>query len=89
MSMRMSPWEPEHKLFIDSELAKMDFLDPEQAKSIRKEYDERLKAYNLAHKEQTVEEVVAQVTKDGEVTMEDLENIAEAKEKSKKKKKTL
>ncbi len=39
---RLSPMEPEHKLFIDAEIAKLEILDPVNAESFKKFYDGKM-----------------------------------------------
>lgn len=62
--IRMHPWIPEHKLFIDAQLAMMDVMEPERAESIRKQYEDKMKAYlseQITQKEAEKEELVAQI----------------------------
>ena len=43
--LRMHPWVPEHKSFIDAELAKLSVADPKKHEFLKDAYDEKMKAY--------------------------------------------
>lgn len=47
----MQPWHPDNKLFIIGELAKMDVVDPGQAKELRAHYDKKMAKYTGEHPE--------------------------------------
>lgn len=76
--VRFHPWDPTQKKFIDGELAKMDITNPEEAKDLRVAYERKMAEYE--QKQESVQNIVEEVTKDGEVTMEDLAAIIAAKE---------
>lgn len=78
--MRMFPWMPEHKAFIDAEIAKLSVLDPKEAEFMRKQYDEKMAKHEEA--EAASQKKVEEALSDGDVSLEDLRLIlAERKKK--------
>lgn len=89
--LRMHPWIPEHKHFIDAELAKMEYTDKSEADQLRIDYDKKMKAYlDSQKKEEKLEEEVKDITSGNkkELTIADLEKVLEVKEKKAKKSKS-
>ena len=75
----MHPWIPEHKVFIDSEIAKLAFTDKKEAEYLREVYDKKMAKYQEGLKQE--ESKVEEALKDGDISMEDLRKIIEEKEK--------
>lgn len=75
----MHPWIPEHKVFIDSEIAKLAFTDKKEAEYLRQVYDNKMAKYQEALKQE--EKKVEEALNDGDISMEDLRKIVADKEK--------
>jgi len=77
--IRMHPWIPEHKVFIDSEIAKLAVTDKKESEWLREVYDKKMAKYQeeLKQEETKAEEAL----KDGDISMEDLRQIIANKEK--------
>lgn len=72
---RLSPWEPEHSLWIKQELATLQLEDPEDAERFRKLYED--KAAEHEGKSAPVVEVQERETVTGTVEVEPTESVEE------------
>lgn len=76
--MRLHPWIPEHKLFIDGQIAVLGVTDAARGKSFKKAYDEKMATYEA---QQKAAEEEAIIPTDGDLTIADLQKVLDDKEK--------
>lgn len=79
--IRMHPWIPEHKQFIDSELAKMFVVDPTEAEHFKIQYDAKMQRYRDEHPEEFLEvpKAVEEIQEETPVISEEVPVIKKAK----------